>query len=226
MYYDHDTIILSRYWMLLKIVRRKGRSMFNKLVFMFLASAMMTMALAEVNLGVDVVNRYVWRGSDFGNSASVQPTMEYSNGLFTVGAWGAWSVDGSTGGNENDLYLSTQLGPVGFTLTDYFFPTYSGNDNLFSLDNHILELTSSMAFGDLVAMLAYNFSGDVDNSTYLELGYKFLTMGAGNGFYTIGDDPDFNLVHVEVSASRDIFSVAYILNPEQETSFLVFGISL
>lgn len=181
---------------------------------------------AEVNLGVDVFNRYVWRGSDFGNSASIQPSMEYSNDYVTIGAWGAWSVDGSAGGNENDLYLSTQVGPVALTLTDYFFPTYTGNDNVFSLDNHILELSAGMSFGELGTMVAYNFSGDDDNSTYLELGYKFLTLGMGNGFYTVGDDPDFNLVHVEVSASKDIFSVAYILNPEQETSFLVFGISL
>lgn len=200
--------------------------MFKKVSILFLMTTLASAVFAEVNLGVDVFNRYVWRGSDFGNSASLQPTMEYSNDFFTVGAWGAWSVDGSAGGNENDLYLSTQLGPVGLTLTDYFFPTYAGADNVFSLDNHILELSASTSMGGLGAMLAYNFSGDDEKSAYLELGYKFLKVGMGNGFYTIGDDPDFGLVHVEVSASKEIFSVAYILNPEQETSFLVFGISL
>ena len=200
--------------------------MLSRGMIVVLISVMASTAFAGVDLGVDIFNRYVWRGSDFGNSASIQPTMEYSNEYFTIGAWGAWSVDGSAGGNENDLYLSTQLGPVGLTLTDYFFPTYTGNDNVFNLDRHILELSSAVSVAGVDAMLAYNFSGDDENSAYLELGYKFLTVGMGNGFYTIEDDPNFNLVHVEVSASKDIISVSYILNPEQETSFLVFGISL
>ncbi|MCF7808818.1 MAG: hypothetical protein K9M49_02860 [Candidatus Marinimicrobia bacterium] len=200
--------------------------MLKKGSVIFLLTALASVAWAEVNLGLDVFNRYVWRGSDFGNSASFQPSMEYASEYFTIGAWGAWSVDGSAGGNENDLYLSTQVGPLDLTLTDYFFPAYTGTDQILDLDNHILELSAGGSFGDFAALVAYNFSGDVNNSAYLELAYQFFTIGMGNGFYTVKDDPDFNIVHVGVSASKDIFSVSYILNPEQETSFLVFGISL
>jgi hypothetical protein len=60
----------------------------------------------------------------------------------------------------------------------------------------------------------------------VELSYAMLTLGMGNGFYTVKDDPDFNLVSVALSATRDIYTVSYILNPEQKTSFLVFGFSL
>ena len=185
-----------------------------------------TSAYGEATIGVDLRSRYVWRGTDYGNSASVQPTLEYSTDLFTVGAWGAWSVSGAPGGNENDLYLSTQVGPVGLTLTDYFFPGYMGTDDILEVDNHILEISASSAIGDLGALIAYNYSGDTDNSAYVELEYQFLTLGMGNGFYTLQDDPDFNIVHIGLSSSRDIYTISYILNPEQKTSFLVFGISL
>ncbi len=183
-------------------------------------------ALGQTSIGVDVYNRYVWRGTDFGNSASVQPSIEYALGSVTMGAWGAWSPSGAPGGNENDLYLSTSVGPVGLTVTDYFFPVYTGSDAIFDLDNHVIELSAGVDLGPIATLVAYNVSGDDDNSAYLEFAYGPVTLGMGNGFYTRGDDPDFGVVSLGVSASRDIYSVSYILNPEQETSFLVFGFSL
>ena len=44
----------------------------------------------SVDLGADIMSRYVWRGTDFGNSAAIQPGLSYSKEGFTVGAWGAW----------------------------------------------------------------------------------------------------------------------------------------
>ncbi len=196
------------------------------ITYLIFSLALSSLALAQVTMGVDVFNRYVWRGTDFGNSASVQPSIEYALGAVTIGAWGAWSVSGAPGGNENDLFLSTSVGPVGLTITDYFFPAYAGNDDIFTLDNHVIELSAGMDLGPIATLVAYNVSGDDDNSAYVELGYGPVTLGMGNGFYTVGDDPDFGMVSLGISASRDIYSVSYILNPEQETSFLVFGISL
>ncbi len=34
----------------------------------------------EVQLGADVVSRYIWRGTDFGESMSVQPGLHLSVG--------------------------------------------------------------------------------------------------------------------------------------------------
>ena len=65
----------------------------------------------------DVASRYVWRGTDFGNSPSIQPTLSYTSGALTLGAWSAWQFSGQA--NKNDLYASYALGNYSFTLTDY-----------------------------------------------------------------------------------------------------------
>ena len=198
----------------------------KKTVFTLMMMGLFNLGFSQVSIGVDVFNRYVWRGTDFGNSASIQPSLEYGLGNFAFGAWGAWSTNGAAGGNENDLYLSTSVGPVDLTVTDYFFPSYTGTDKILTLDNHIIELSAGMDLGPVSSLVALNVSGDDDNSAYVELGYGPVTLGMGNGFYTVKDDPDFNVVSIGISASRDIYTVSYILNPEQETSFLVFGFSL
>ena len=50
----------------------------------------------------------------------------------------------------------------------------------------------------------------------------------GNGMYTIeGEDEkdSFQVVNVGLTASREQFTATYVINPQQETSFLVFGVS-
>lgn len=195
---------------------------FNCAGLLFL-SQFFTLLSAETNIGADLVSRYVWRGTDYGNAAAVQPSIEYSMNGFTFGAWGSWALNGAAGGNENDLYASTTLGPVGLTLTDYFFPEFTGTDSLLNLDKHIIEASAFWDVGPVTVMAASNLSGDDDNSTYLELGYGPLSLGLGNGFYST--DGKFVPVSVGVSAGRDNLSVSFILNPDQETSFLVFGYS-
>ena len=59
-------------------------------------------AAADVGFGADVVSRYVWRGTDFGNAVSVRPGMSYSTGSVEGGAWSSWAINGG-GANENDL---------------------------------------------------------------------------------------------------------------------------
>ena len=52
----------------------------------------LSMLYGEVAIGADVVSRYVWRGSDYGNAAAVQPGIETAVGPVTFGAWGSWSI--------------------------------------------------------------------------------------------------------------------------------------
>ena len=177
----------------------------------------------EVTIGADVVSRYVWRGTDFGNAAAVQPGIETVVGPVTVGAWGSWALNGAADGNECDLYASTTVGPVGLTLTDYFFPAYAGTDSLLNVDIHVFELSAGADVGPVSVLAAANVSGDDDNSTYLELTYGAFSLGLGNGAYST--DGEFAPVSIGVSASRDNFSASYIINPDQETSFLVFGVN-
>ena len=186
----------------------------------------LSMLNGEVTIGADVVSRYVWRGTDFGNAAAVQPSIETTIGPVALGAWGSWSISpgpADASGNECDLYASTTVGPVGLTLTDYFFPAYAGTDSLLNVDKHVFELSGGADVGPVSVLAAANVSGDDDNSTYLELTYGAFSLGLGNGAYST--DGEFAPVSIGVSASRDNFSASYIINPDQETSFLVFGVN-
>jgi len=192
----------------------------------------LSMLYGEIIIGADVVSRYVWRGSDYGNAAAVQPGIETTIGPVAMGAWGSWSISpgpADVSGNECDLYASTTVGPVGLTVTDYFFPAYARTDSLLNLDKHIFELSASTDAGPVSLLGAANLSGDYNdndksrNSAYVEFTYGALSLGFGNGLCST--DGQFAPVSIGVSASRDNFSASYIINPDQETSFLVFGVN-
>lgn len=145
-------------------------------------------ASAQVHLGADLMSRYVWRGFDFGESFSIQPTLEYSTARFSVGTWASYSIaaDGSAA-NEHDLYASYTAGPVTFGLTDYYFPAPPSSNGVpsgaqfFNFDSdgegaHYLEPSMGISGPDTFpisvygAIVAYN---DPDNSIYLEAQYPF-----------------------------------------------------
>lgn len=222
----------------------------NRLLFavplLFALALAAVPADAGVGFGADVVNRYVWRGTDFGNAVSVQPGMSISHGNIEIGAWSSWAItDG--GANENDLYASFSSGPIGITLTDYYFPGLTEDDSFFSYNNyskeelekdeeksnpHILEISASLALDGmpLSALVAYNFFGDPDNSFWVEATYDLgemeetavsVTAGFGNGVYTTDTDPA--LVSVGLNMGKGDYFASYILNPDRESSFLVFG---
>ena len=188
---------------------------------------------AEIGLGADVVSRYVWRGTDFGNAVSVQPGIAFSREAVEIGAWSSWAISGG-GANENDLYVSYAAGPVAITVTDYYFPVsapadffnYSDEDGI-----HILEASVGADLGMVGVMAALNFLGDSDDSFWVEASVPLaalsgdadvgLTVGAGNGVYTADGDPALVSVSLDV-AMGDYFG-SYILNPDQEITFLVFG---
>jgi len=219
---------------------RQGRHLFTIMVIAgVFVLAPLNNIQAGFDLGADVVSRYIWRGTDFGNSASVQPYVSYGYGMLEVGAWSSWAVT-APGANENDLYLSSSLGPVSFVLTDYYFPVAQGTGSDFfdydqSSGNHILEFGAGYGNGPFSLFAGYNFWGDSENSVYLEGSYEFyskdktqasLAVGAGNGFYLTSPDDTPDLVNVAITAARDIFSVSYILNPNASVSWMVFGVNL
>lgn len=190
----------------------------------------------ELNIGTDIYNRYVWRGTDFGNSAAIQPYISYSSGPFEFGAWSSWSINGAPGGNENDLYLSYTYNFLSLAITDYFFPGYTGDDMIDEFGEqggHTFEFSAGFEFSGFNLLAAANIAGnDPDNSKYIELGYRFfekqditaaLFTGAGDYIYSINDD--FTVVNVGLNITKDIYSASYIINPDQKTSFLTFGVS-
>ena len=124
-------------------------------------------ANAEVGLGTDVVSRYVWRGADLGNAAAVQPWISYGNDAFEVGAWSSWAINDG-GANENDLYVSFGAGPVGITVTDYFFPAGAPADFFDYSDDagvHIIEVTGALDLGVVSVLGAINLSRPASEET-------------------------------------------------------------
>jgi len=198
-----------------------------------------------------MVSRYVWRGVDFGESFSIQPTLEFGAGDLAIGSWASYSISANgAGANEHDLYFSYSLGPVSIGMTDYYFPSPGGTPFFDYSDGgaHFLEINASAGgTDDFPLTISGNIfvHNDDDNSVYIELGYPFtvedVDLGVSVGvvpqesaFYGTGA---FGITVLGLSASKEIqitesFSlpvfVSYIVNPtpDVERSFLVFGFSL
>jgi uncharacterized protein (TIGR02001 family) len=147
-----------------------------------------------ISISVDLNSRYVWRGTDFGASPSIQPGITYEKSGFTIGAWGAYATN-LTGAQEADLYVGYTFYKELFsvTITDYYFPdevnTYHYFDYKKQSTGHILE--ASLSFNGteklpLTVLIATNIygadakkinrdgtMGENQFSTYAELGYSF-----------------------------------------------------
>ena len=138
--------------------------------------------------GGDFVSRYIWRGTDFGNSPAIQPSLEFGYSGFALGAWGSYSTNDANF-QEADLYLSyTFKEIVTLTVTDYFFPDgrIENNDYLnYDSDStrHVLEGMISFNGTEKIPLsliIATNFAGadaktadgKLQYSTYIELGYS------------------------------------------------------
>ncbi|MDA8547211.1 hypothetical protein N9N86_00090 [Flavobacteriaceae bacterium] len=190
------------------------------------------------DFGADLVSSYVWRGTQFGSGAHIQPYMELGSGNFTAGVWGSFPTSAKGGGNELDLYLGYDFGPVALTVTNYTFPGEGGNyadgEGLFDGDYTELAASTSIMGVDLSA----GYFTEVE-ALYVELGFSTgavdIAIGYGddqeNAWYADGGS---GIVNMSFSGSKDIqisenYSLpvfgSFILNPEAETAFLVFGIS-
>jgi hypothetical protein len=198
---------------------------------------------AQVDFGADLVSRYVWRGTDFGNSASVQPALSVGFAGLEVGAWASYPL-ASAGANENDLYITYGIGPVGLTVTSYYFPGDTSIvrfGNFADDGNHIIEGSVSFEMGGFNALGAVNLYGDLDaagkkrNSFYFEAGYEVYNKddlsvnafaGLGNEIYVVNDDGNPGLVNLGVTASKGNLSASYIMNTEADVSYLVFAYSV
>jgi hypothetical protein len=88
--------------------------------------------IATINLGADLVSRYIWRGYDFGNSPAVQPALSFSWKGINLGAWGSYAfakqsiqvndstvVDAGTYA-ETDLFISYTYKWFTLMVFDYF----------------------------------------------------------------------------------------------------------
>ncbi len=223
-------------------------------VLLFIRPAAFAQNGGRFELGADLYSRYVWRGSDFGNSPAVQPRASYINSGFTLGAWGSYSIN-SNSMQESDLFVSYDFNAwVTFIITDYFLPNgTSANNNYFDYredsTGHTFEASAILNAGagfPVSLLVAYNFYGaDPGHAFYTELGYEGslkdvgykVFLGGGTGAYYLADRAgrDFGLVNLGITLSKDIritdrfelpVSTSLITNPTAESIFIVFGLSL
>lgn len=190
------------------------------------------------DFGADLVSSYVWRGTQFGSGAHIQPYMDLGSGNLTGGVWGSFPTSAKGGGNELDLWVSYDFGLLALTVTNYTFPSeggvYADGEGLFNGDYTELAASTSIMGVDLSA----GYFTEVE-ALYVELGFSTgavdIALGYGDdqadGFYAGGGS---GLVNMSFSGSKDIqisdnYALpvfgSFILNPKAETAFLVFGIS-
>ncbi len=213
-----------------------------KKIFTITASVLMLITFIpnakaqEWSTGVDIYSSYIWRGAKFGTGAAFQPSVEFSAGGFAIGAWGSFST-GADEAAEADLYAgySFELGEsssLSFTLTDYYFPGSAWLDG----KSHYIEPMVSLGLGSFsltAAFMMNDGAGDIYLEAGLTAGAVDLTLGGGDGAYTV--DGAFNICNIGIGTSKELkitdsFSLpvsgSVILNPSSEQFFVVVGISL
>ena len=211
---------------------------FYKFTLIAILALLSTNISYSQDFGADLVSSYVWRGTQFGSGAHIQPYMDLGSGNLTGGVWGSFPTSAKGGGNELDLWVSYDFGPLALTLTNYTFPgdggVYADGEGLFNGDYTELAASTSIMGVDLSA----GYFTEVE-ALYVELGFSTgavdIAFGygddQGDAFYADGGS---GIVNMSFSGSKDIqISDSYalpvfgsfIINPEAETAFLVFGIS-
>jgi len=100
----------------------------------------------EFSVNADIVSSYVWRGVQY-SGASIQPTLQFSTGGFSIGSWGSAGFDGFL---EMDLYAKYAF-DFGLTvgLTDYYYPGTDYFDNSTATGAHGYEVNLGYATGGL-----------------------------------------------------------------------------
>ncbi len=193
----------------------------------------------EFSVNTDIVSSYVWRGTQY-SGVSIQPTLQFSTGGFSIGSWGSAGFDGFL---EMDLYAKYAFDfGLSVGLTDYYYPGSDYFDLSKASGAHGLELNLGYAIGSLSIGANYIFNeagdaGTVGGDKYFELGYAFekfsIFAGAGDGWHS--NTGDFKLVNIGISSTKvikisDTFSIPLkttaILNPATEQFMLVAGITL
>lgn len=194
----------------------------------------------EFKASADIVSTYVWRGA-FQSSAAIQPTLDFTAGGFSIGAWGSSAISQIFNGSdfslmqEADLYAKYAFGfGLSLGVTDYY---YTGNDYSYYKKggSHSLEANLGYNIGKL--SLSGNYLLNVNKDLYFEAGYAFdkvsVFLGAGNNVYST--DSKFAVVNMGASVVKEIkmtdsftlpLKATAIFNPKSRQFFFVAGITL
>ncbi len=198
----------------------------KKLYILLIVLAVSINSFAQLKFGTDVYSRYLWRGLDFGDAPAFQPSLTFTTGGFSVGAWGSYAFPtAGTTYSENDLwasysFTSEKSGSFSFIVTDYYLPSvgipfgfYKPKDG--SGAAHTIEggLTYGGPESFPISIAFYtNLSNDPDNSSYIQVGYPFtitdatVTLSAGfvpaASAYYLTDKGNF--INLSITAAKSI----------------------
>lgn len=142
----------------------------------------------SVDVGADLVSRYIWRGLPLSLNANIQPFVSVSYGKFSFGAWGSYGL--SAPYSEADLFVSYSPGPFTISVYDYYFEdendlAFNDYGNFSSKDSittpHTIEgsitFNGTENFPVQLTAAAFLYGDDKDEnnknyySTYLEAAY-------------------------------------------------------
>lgn len=200
--------------------------------FLFASASTITYAqdqvsdVKPVNLSMDLVSRFVWRGVSLSQTPSIQPMLELKHKGFSLTAFGSYSIGIEKFQNTN-LILSYNYKNVTVKLCDYFAPSDSVGaiHNYFNYSNkstkHLYDAQLIIKGGERLP-ITFLFStfiygndkkaGTTENnySSYAELSYDFSKHGIdystyigatlGEGFY--GDR--LGIANIGISAGKKI----------------------
>jgi hypothetical protein len=210
------------------------------LIICFLAISIPNLTKSQnFTVSTDIVSSYVWRGTQY-SGVSIQPTLDFTAGGFSIGSWGSAGFDGFL---EMDLYAKYAFNfGLSLGVTDYYYPGSDVFDHSTETGSHGYEI--NLGYGIKGLSLSANYilneagaAGTVGGDKYFEIGYAFnkfsIFAGAGDGWHT--PDHEFGVVNLGLSTSKEIkitdsFSIplkaSAILNPTTKQYYLVAGITL
>lgn len=214
---------------------KKNLKKWALLLIMAITLPVTTMAQdkVEASVGADLVSGYIWRGQDLGG-VSIQPSVSVAYKGLSLTAWGSVGFDGDDD-KEVDFTLAYETGNFSVSVTDYWYPEYSGA--------HTFEAQVGYDFGILGVNWYTNFSGDDEEyASYFTLTAPFSLIGLdweaevgatpwGTDYY--GTDK-FSVCDLSLGTSKDIkitqsYSTSIFakatFNPTTEKFYMTVGLS-
>ena len=219
------------------------------------ATAIKAQDKVEATISADMVNQYIWRGQELGNTA-FQPTLGIGYKGLSLTAWGSVGMTDPADTKEFDLTLGYTIGGFNIGICDYWFSEgLDPEGRYFKYDahgtNHVFEANIGYDFGP-VALQWYtniggndgvNKDGDRAYSSYFELSAPFklatcdwtATAGAVPYATTAYGTNGFAVTNLALRATKDIkitdsFSIPIFgevsANPCSQKAYLVFGLTL
>jgi hypothetical protein len=219
------------------------------------ASSQETESNVSVDVSADIVSRYIWRGMSLSGSPTIQPSLSLNLYNFSVGSWASYSFNPEiyqevdlfftyttkyVSFTLNDYYNPVDIQSVA---GDYFH--LSKDSTRHSLEGMVtLNGPESFPLSLVAGVMFYGNDRDEDGqnqySTYLELNYQshiqnieltpFIGITPSAGCY--GDK--FGVVNMGITAVKNIniseklqipVKGSFIVNPQQEKVYFVFGIT-